>query len=128
MWQTGYPLHVMHGYVIPAKEAQDFSSLVHRVNPETLSQIEVVASARRPLLAYAALVLEQVIALARPKDIVISALGVREGLLYSLLDQHEQRKDPLLAAAYELNLLRSRSPAHAEELIAWTDRFMATSG
>src|SRR5207244_12456284 len=31
MWQTGYPLHVMHGYVIGAKEAFDFSSLVHGV-------------------------------------------------------------------------------------------------
>ena len=50
MWQTGYPLHVMHGYVMPAKEAFDFSSLVHRVDPEMLSQIEVVTDARRPLL------------------------------------------------------------------------------
>ena len=57
--------------------------LVHRVDPETLSQIEVVADARRPLLAYAALVLEHVVRIARPKEIVISALGVREGLLYS---------------------------------------------
>jgi exopolyphosphatase/guanosine-5'-triphosphate,3'-diphosphate pyrophosphatase len=128
MWQTGYPLHVMHGYVIPAKEAQDFSSLVHRVNAETLSQIEVVADARRPLLAYAALVLEYLIDIARPKDVVISALGVREGLLYGMLDADERRKDPLIAAASELNVLRSRSPAHGEELIAWTDRFMASSG
>jgi exopolyphosphatase/guanosine-5'-triphosphate,3'-diphosphate pyrophosphatase len=128
MWQKGYPLHVMHGYVIPAKEAYDFSSLVHRVNPETLSQIEVVADARRPLLAYAALVLEHLVRVARPKDVVISALGVREGLLYSLLSEQERRKDPLFAAASELNVLRSRSPAHGEELIAWTDRFMATSG
>jgi exopolyphosphatase/guanosine-5'-triphosphate,3'-diphosphate pyrophosphatase len=128
MWQTGYPLHVMHGYVIPAREALDFSGLVHRVNAETLSQIEVVADARRPLLAYAALVLEHLVRLARPKDVVISALGVREGLLYSLLDDEERRKDPLIAAAAELNLLRSRSPAHGEELITWTDRFMASSG
>ena len=35
--------------------------------------------------AYAALVLEHVIRRAKPKDIVISALGVREGLLYALL-------------------------------------------
>ena len=99
MWQTGYPLHVMHGYVIPAREALEFSGLVHRVNPETLSQIEVVADARRPLLAYAALVLEHLVRIARPKDVVISALGVREGLLYSLLDAEERRKDPLIAAA-----------------------------
>jgi exopolyphosphatase/guanosine-5'-triphosphate,3'-diphosphate pyrophosphatase len=128
MWQTGYPLHVMHGYVIPAKEAYEFSSLVHRVDPETLSQIEVVADARRPLLSYAALVLENLVDIARPKEVVISALGVREGLLYSMLDAEERRKDPLIAAAQELNLLRSRSPQHGEELIEWTDAFMATSG
>jgi exopolyphosphatase / guanosine-5'-triphosphate,3'-diphosphate pyrophosphatase len=128
MWQTGYPLHVMHGYVIPAREAYDFAGLVHRVDPETLSQIEVVTDARRPLLAYAAIVLEHLIDMARPKEIVISALGVREGLLYSMLDAESRRKDALLAAAQELNLLRSRAPAHGDELIAWTDRFMASSG
>ena len=128
MWQTGYPLHVMHGYAVPAKEAFDFSSLVHRVDPEMLSQIEVVADARRPLLAYAALVLENVVRIARPKNVVVSALGVREGLLYSMLDAKEREKDPLIAAATELNVLRSRAPAHGEELTRWTDRFFASSG
>ena len=128
MAQTGYPLHVMHGYVIRAKEALEFSRLVHRVNPESLSQIEVVSAARRPLLPYAALVLEQIVRTAEPRDVVFSALGVREGLLYSLLDGEERRKDALIAAAQELNLLRSRSPQHGEELIEWTDAFMATSG
>jgi exopolyphosphatase/guanosine-5'-triphosphate,3'-diphosphate pyrophosphatase len=128
MWQTGYPLHVMHGYVIPAREAYDFAGLVHRVNAETLSQIEVVADARRPLLSYAAVVLEHLIDIARPKEIVLSALGVREGLLYSMLSADERRKDPLVAAAQELNVLRSRAPAHGEELIAWTDRFLASTG
>jgi exopolyphosphatase/guanosine-5'-triphosphate,3'-diphosphate pyrophosphatase len=128
MWQKGYPLHVTHGYVIPAREAYEFSGLVHRVDTETLSQIEAVADARRPLLSYAALVLEHLIDMARPKDIVISALGVREGLLYSMLDAEERRQDPLIAAAQELNVLRSRSPAHGQELITWTDRFMTSTG
>jgi exopolyphosphatase / guanosine-5'-triphosphate,3'-diphosphate pyrophosphatase len=127
MWQKGYPLHVTHGYVIPPKETFEFSRLVHRVNTETLSRIEVISEARRPLLAYGALVLEHVVRLARPREIVVSALGVREGLLYELLEADEQRKDPLLAAARELCLLRSRSPLHAEELVAWTDRFMAST-
>jgi exopolyphosphatase/guanosine-5'-triphosphate,3'-diphosphate pyrophosphatase len=55
-------------------------------------------------------------------------LGVREGLLYSLLSAKERTRDPLLAAAGNLNILRSRSPRHGEELIAWTDRFMASTG
>lgn len=128
MFQTGYPFHVMHNYRIPAREALEFAKLVHRVDTETLSQIEAVNAARRPLLAYAALVLETLVRLIEPKNVVISVLGVREGLLYSLLSAKEQKRDPLLFAAAELNLLRSRSPLHGEELIAWTDKFFASSG
>jgi exopolyphosphatase/guanosine-5'-triphosphate,3'-diphosphate pyrophosphatase len=128
MWQTGYPFHVMHNYRIPAREALEFSRLVHRVDTETLSKIEVVNAARRPLLAYAALVLENLVRKLNPRDVVISVLGVREGLLYELLNNREKSVDPLVAAAAELNILRSRSPRHGEELIDWTDRFIASSG
>ena len=128
MWQTGYPLHVMHGYAIPADEALEFARLVHRVNVDTLSNIDVVNRERRPLLAYAALVLEHILRIGKPDRVMFSALGVREGLLYSLLKQKDKEKDALIEAARELNRLRSRSPRHGEELIEWTDRFMATSG
>jgi exopolyphosphatase/guanosine-5'-triphosphate,3'-diphosphate pyrophosphatase len=93
-----------------------------------MSQIEIVAEARRPLLAYAAVVLEHIVRIGRPKQVVMSALGVREGLLYSLLSEKEKKRDPLLAAAQELNVLRSRSPRHGEELADWADRFMASTG
>jgi exopolyphosphatase/guanosine-5'-triphosphate,3'-diphosphate pyrophosphatase len=128
MWQTGYPLHVMHGYVIPAKEASEFSRMVQRVDPNTLSQIEIVADARRPLLAYAASVLEHIVRIGRPRQVVMSALGVREGLLYELLNRKEAKRDPLIAAAQELNVLRSRSPRHGEELAEWAAQFMASTG
>jgi exopolyphosphatase/guanosine-5'-triphosphate,3'-diphosphate pyrophosphatase len=128
MWQTGYPLHVMHNYVIPAREALEFSRLVHRVNPEMLSRIEMVNEARRPLLGYAAVVLEHIVRIMKPRDIVLSALGVREGLLYSELPARERAKDGLIAAAQDLNMLRSRAPEHGWELIDWTDRFMRSSG
>jgi len=128
MHQTGYPLHVMQGYVIPAAEASEFSRLVRRVDAETLDRIEIITSARRPLLAYAALVLQHVVRIARPSRIVVSALGVREGLLYAMLDAAEQKRDALLAGAQQLNLLHSRSPRHGEELAAWIARFMASAG
>jgi exopolyphosphatase/guanosine-5'-triphosphate,3'-diphosphate pyrophosphatase len=128
MWQTGYPFHVMHGYRIETREALEFSRLVHRVDADTLSQIDVVNSARRPLLSYAALVMEHLIRVIEPKEVAISVLGVREGLLYSLLGKREAARDPLIAAAQDLNILRSRSPRHGEELIAWTDRFFGSSG
>ena len=50
-----------------ADEALEFARLVHRVDVETLSNIEVVNNARRPLLAYAALVLEYILRIGKPR-------------------------------------------------------------
>jgi exopolyphosphatase / guanosine-5'-triphosphate,3'-diphosphate pyrophosphatase len=128
MWQTGYPLHVMHGYSISAEEALEFARLVHRVDVDTLSNIDVVNNARRPLLPYSALVLEYILRIGKPRQVVFSALGVREGLLYSLLKHKDQEKDALIEAARHLNQLRSRSPQHGEELLPWTDKLLVSSG
>jgi len=117
----------MHGYSIPARDAADFASLVERVNAEALIAIESVAAARRPLLAYGAVVLDEIIRRAKPREFVISALGVREGLLFERLDLAQRRADPLIASARDLNVLRSRSPLHGEELCDWTDDFMLST-
>jgi exopolyphosphatase / guanosine-5'-triphosphate,3'-diphosphate pyrophosphatase len=123
--QSEYPLKVMHGYSIPAQDALDFACRLRRlVTANMLANIEVVADARRPLLAYAALVLEHIIRIAQPRTIVFSTFGVREGLLYDMLPEPERAKDGFLCAAQELNELLSRSTRHAQELIEWTDRFV----
>jgi exopolyphosphatase / guanosine-5'-triphosphate,3'-diphosphate pyrophosphatase len=123
--QSGYPLGVMHGYSIPALDALDFVRRLRRlVSANMLANIEVVADARRPLLAYAALVLEYIIRVGKPKTIVFSTFGVREGLLYEMLPQAERASDGLIDAAQTLNELLSRSARHAQELIGWTDRLV----
>ena len=125
MAQKGYPLHVMHHYELPGREALDFARLVSRADPSALTSIDTVPKERRPLLAYGALVMEQLVRTARPNSFILSALGVREGLLYEMLDKEEQRRDPLITACEELALLRSRSPGHARELTDWTNRLFA---
>lgn len=123
--QSDYPLHVMHGYSIPATEALSFARRLRRLAmANTLANIDSVAEARRPLLVYAALVLEYVIRVAQPATIVFSTFGVREGLLYEQLPAAERAKDGLICAAGNLNELLSRSALHANELIGWTDRFV----
>jgi exopolyphosphatase / guanosine-5'-triphosphate,3'-diphosphate pyrophosphatase len=123
--QSEYPLRVMHDYSIPAADALDFVRRLRRLAAANmLANIEVVAEARQPLLTYAALVLEYIIRVAKPKTIVFSTFGVREGLLYGMLPQAERAKDGLICAAQTLNGLLSRSARHAEELIGWTDRFV----
>ena len=127
MRQRQYPLQIMHNYVIPSRDALEFAKLVERIEAEALLSIESVSSARRPLLAYGAAVLEAIIRRAAPKEIVISAYGVREGLLFERLPAREKARDPLIAAAQEFNLLRSRAPKHGEELAAWTGKLMAST-
>ncbi len=59
--QSGYPLRVMHGYTIPAADALDFARRLRRLAASNmLADIETVADARRPLLTYAAMVLEYI--------------------------------------------------------------------
>ncbi|HEY5226805.1 MAG TPA: Ppx/GppA phosphatase family protein [Methylovirgula sp.] len=128
MRQRNYFMSIMHGYSILARDAADFAGLVEKINnADTLVGVEAIAPSRRPLLAYGAIVLDELLRRAKPKDITVSAAGVREGLLFERLDRAERRQDPLLAAAREINILNSRSPHHAEDLCEWTDRFMKST-
>ncbi|MFC4625348.1 exopolyphosphatase [Daeguia caeni] len=120
MTQKNYPLHVMHGYEIETGEAISFLKRVAKGNLDALRGIDSISKNRRQLLAYGATVLLETIKRMKPSKIVFSALGVREGYLYSLLPASEQRLDPLLSSAEELAVLRSRSPRHARELAVWT--------
>lgn len=128
MRQKAYPLHVMHHYAISSGEAAEFCRMVARRDVESLDSIEAVSRSRRPLLPYGAAVLAEVIRLMEPSEIVLSALGVREGHLYDLLSPAEQAKDPLIDAAEELAQLRARSPRHAHELASWSGPAMRALG
>ena len=128
MRQRNYFMSIMHGYTVPARDAADFTGLVEKVNnADTLISVEVIAPARRPLLAYGAIVLDEILRQAQPKEITISAAGVREGLLYEKLDRAERRQDPLLVAARDINQMNARSPNHGEDLCDWTDHFMKST-
>ncbi len=63
-----------------------------------------------------------------PSEVVFSVYGIREGLLFSLLPEHEKVKDPLICFCEDYAKLRSRSIEHAYELAAWTDPLVRGRG
>jgi exopolyphosphatase/guanosine-5'-triphosphate,3'-diphosphate pyrophosphatase len=128
MIERGYPLHVMHAYELEHDEGGGFLRLIERAGGASGKALNAVAEARRPLLVYGAIVLDEIVRMGRPASITVSALGVREGLLYDDLDPVRKKLDPLLETTAELNRLRARSPDHAEELRSWTDAFIASAG
>jgi exopolyphosphatase / guanosine-5'-triphosphate,3'-diphosphate pyrophosphatase len=126
MHQNKYPLRMLHGYEVHAKEMHEFLEVVQNTDLNTLPGIESISDSRRESLPYGAAVLKELIRWGKPKQITTSAFGVREGRLYELLDANTQQQDPLLMAAREVNALRSRSPRHGQELIQWTDQVWLT--
>lgn len=120
MITTNYPLSVMHHYEMNIANSVTFLQKVAKGDIDKIKGIEGVSKARRALLPYGAIVLLEIIQAMQPSEIAVSALGVREGFLYSLLSDEERRIDPLISASEELALLRARSVTHAHELVHWT--------
>ncbi len=122
MSSESYPLEVMHHYEMDVEKAAPFLQRVGRGEVDRIKGLQRVSKNRRGLLPYGAILLEEIVQIMRPSKVVISAQGVREGYLYSLLKEEERARDPLLSAAEELAILRSRSVTHSRELVAWTNK------
>lgn len=125
---TSYPLNVMHYYEMGVESSAAFLNQVAEGDISRMKGLDRISKTRRALLPYGAAVLREIIDAMQPQKLVVSALGVREGYLYSLLSKEAQRADPLISAAEELALLRSRSYTHAQELAQWTGEAFAAFG
>lgn len=125
MAQRKYPIHVLHQYVIPARDASDIARVIEKLGPKTLAQIPDISERRIDTLPYGALVLDRLIDAMKAKEVVISSYGLREGILFEQLDKKEQAKDPLLEGAHDLANRLARFPEHGEELTGWTKSLFA---
>ena len=121
-----YPLHMVQHFVIKAayrvRLGDDIVEAAAAARP--IPGVDHVSSSRKDLVPYGAAVLSEVIRAGRFDSVLFSALGVREGYLFGLLPPEERVIDPLLQGAEEISILRSRSPAHADDLIAFTADFL----
>jgi exopolyphosphatase/guanosine-5'-triphosphate,3'-diphosphate pyrophosphatase len=123
-----YPLHMVQHYVT---KASDLGTLCDEIVEAVIDGkpypgSENTSSSRRDLVPFGAAVLGEVLRAGRFDTVLFSAQGVREGYLYGLLPPEEQAIDPLLQGAEEISILRSRSPAHADDLIEFTGNFLAS--
>jgi exopolyphosphatase/guanosine-5'-triphosphate,3'-diphosphate pyrophosphatase len=114
------PVKVVHGYTLPAGEARAFVKSLLKLTAAKLAMTPGVPDRRARTLPAAALVLDRVIKRLGPERVVFSALGVREGLLYSQLDDSERYRDPLLEGAQLIGLPLARVPNFAAALGPWS--------
>lgn len=118
---TGYPLHILQSYVIEHDEVLEICDLISGMSARSLSRIPGVASRRVDSLPLAATILRRIFTVFRPSQLVVSAMGLREGLLYAEMPQEVRDLDPLLEGCHEIAQFSGRFPEHAQALLTWTD-------
>jgi exopolyphosphatase/guanosine-5'-triphosphate,3'-diphosphate pyrophosphatase len=128
MEEHNYPLHVLQNYAIPRSRALRLCKVLAGLSKDSVRKIKVVSKRRAEALPYGAVVLERLLTAGDIKDVVISAYGLREGLFYARLAAEDRAKDPLLEYAIAANERQARVPAHAAEMISWTQPLFEGEG
>lgn len=123
-----YPLSLVHDYELSADEMMDFCKFIATNDVSKMSGIDAVSRNRRDLLPVGAVVMRETLRALKADWVVMSSLGLREGVLYSMLSPEEQAHDSLLVACRDLSTLRARNPEHCQELATWTEKAFATLG
>ncbi len=119
MEQAGYPLHIIHQYDIPADEARAVARLIAVQSAKSLEKMPGVSRRRVDTLPLACLALDRLLAALKPRNVVFSAFGLREGFYYSRLGPGEQARHPLLAFAEEQGEGWRRFDLSPQEIFDW---------
>ncbi len=112
-----YPLPVLHHYEISSQDVKDTCELIARQSRRSLEEIPGIPRRRLDTLPYAAVVMQSVLERMNAKKVVVSAGGVREGLLYRVLSDEEREADPFIAACRFYAGRLSPNPAFGETVM-----------
>jgi len=122
MVETNYPLVNMHNYVIPVEEITDLTRRISGMSKVELEQYRPHISTKRiKTLSLAALVLSRLLKIIKPRKFVVSAFGVREGVLYNEMDPEVRKQDSLITSCHQVAQMTGRFPDHGERLYDWID-------
>ncbi len=115
---TRYPLPILHSYTMPPQAAGRVARAVGRMERAVDPQ-RIVSAARWPAMADAAALLVAVVNQIKPSTLIVSATGLREGLVYRQLPLEQRRLDPLIIAARAEGRRQGRFAEHGDQLHSW---------
>jgi exopolyphosphatase/guanosine-5'-triphosphate,3'-diphosphate pyrophosphatase len=119
MRMTAYPLRIVHGYTVSAREALSAARFIARQSKASLERIQGVSKKRIETLPYAAIVLEGLIERLGVEEIEVSAYGVREGLLLEAMSPDVRARDPLIEGCAALGARHGMAEHLGPALADW---------
>ena len=124
MERTDYPLKVLHEYTIEPRDARDLINFVAATPVAELCKVNGVSEARAPILPLAGHLLAALLDSFDPREIMVSAFGLREGVCLDHMPTTVRNEDPLIAACIDQERRRSRAPGFGAELGDWLIRLL----
>lgn len=94
-----YPLSVLHHYEMSRTEAIEVCNLVAKQSSRSLEEIPGITLRRIDTLPFAALVFKAALQKTGASRAIVSAGGLREGVLYRELAPKQKARDPLFEGA-----------------------------
>ncbi|MEP6101942.1 Ppx/GppA family phosphatase, partial [Parasphingorhabdus sp.] len=119
MFDSKYSLPVIHNYEMEQRRAQRLVSRLALLNKEKLKAVPGLSTSRIPTLKDAAWLLSMLVRYLNSSKMVVSAYGVREGLLFQSISKQEAARDPLLLATEDAGSVQARFPANSKLLGKW---------
>ena len=116
---SGYPLPVAHQYAMGFDRVAELGRTLAELSKAELKAIPDLSSARLPTLDDATALLIAVLDALGSTETIVSAYGLREGLLFARLAPEQRREDPLIAATREEGERLGRFAEHGDLLDAW---------
>jgi len=102
MTMRDHPLGVLHHYEMSRGEVLKLTDLVRKQSRRSLEKLEEAAAKRADTLPYAATVLERVVQVGGFERVILSAFGLREGVLLERMSREALAQNPLIAATEAL--------------------------
>lgn len=118
--QVEHPISILHGYEISRGEAIKLAQFLAGQSRKSLERIAAIPKRRAESLPWGALVLERLLKATEIDRVVVSAFGVREGVLFRQLSADQRARDPLLDACHAAAARFGRVANTGEVLAAFT--------
>ncbi|MDP3674782.1 MAG: Ppx/GppA family phosphatase [Novosphingobium sp.] len=114
-----FPLPVIANYSFPAGEVARMRRSLAATGLASLKAVPGLKASRLPQIGDAGALLAELIETLKPDSCVVSAFGLREGLLFGRLDAAERARDPLIEGARFMAAAQQQVPGYSDALCGW---------
>lgn len=119
IWTKNYPLSIIQGYTINDREIKNLIEVSSKIKSKNIKKIDDIENERIKTIPVASLILKELANKILPKKMVFCSQGLREGFLFSLLDDETKEEDPLTFTTKRMSMNFNNSFFDGKLIFNW---------